>query len=61
MSKEFYTLEEIIKLDAIHRMNKTMKQYGIEGVEDKVKEIYSQMPKLRDYLLDIIYNLWRKK
>lgn len=32
-------------------LNKAVAKFGIEGTEEKIKELYSQMPKARDLLL----------
>jgi flagellar basal body-associated protein FliL len=45
----------------------TMKRYlqrafsywGIEGTEQKIKEVYSKMPEIRNRFLKIYYNLFK--
>lgn len=38
---------------------KCMKVYGAEGLEDKLKELYSQMPKLKELFLTEYYKIIR--
>lgn len=52
-NKEYYTIKDIIKLDAIFQIKRAFKRFGIEGTEQKIKEIYKFMSKCRDYLLEI--------
>lgn len=55
--KEFYTIEDIIKMDTRLSILRAMKHFGIEGTEQKIKELYLVMPKLRDILLEQYYKI----
>lgn len=63
--KEYYTKKEVIlwalEQDTIRHIKKAMARYGIEGTEEKIKELYKLMPKCRDYMLSIYYNLIKEK
>jgi len=50
-NKEYYTLKDIVTLDATFEIKKAFKRYGIERTEQKLKELYHLMPKCRDYML----------
>ncbi len=50
-NKEYYTIKDIIKMDAIFELKRAFKRYGIEGTEQKLQELYYLMPKFRDYML----------
>jgi len=41
----------IVDLMAQEGINDAIKRYGIEGCEEKIKWVYRNMPKLRDYML----------
>jgi hypothetical protein len=55
--KDFYTLEDIIKMDTRLAVQKAIKTFGIEGTEQKIKELYVLMPKLRDLMLEQYYQI----
>lgn len=63
MYKEFYTLEETVRIlskaRAYNNIRKAIKEYGLEGTEDKIKELYAD--KIQEYLLEILYEIWNKK
>ncbi len=61
MFDKAYTPEEIVRLDAEFQINKAVNQYGLEYTEDKIKELYKHSTGLMKYLLDILYDFWRKK
>jgi hypothetical protein len=46
-------IEKAIKLDAIKSLKEAFCRYGIEGTEDKIREIYANMEEARDYLLGV--------
>ncbi len=54
-NKEYYTIKDILKLDAIYEIKRAFKQFGIEGTEQKLKELYHLTPKLKYHMLEI-YN-----
>jgi len=47
-----YTLEDIIKMDAIYSIKKGFLIYGIEGTEDAIKRVYRGNRKALKYMLD---------
>jgi len=55
--KEFFTIGDIIKLDTRLSVLRAMKHFGIEGTEQKIIELYSEMPKLRDVMLEQYYKI----
>ena len=59
--KEYYTLKDIIKLDAIFEIKKAFKRYGIEGTEQKLKELYRLMPTYRNYMLKTYKEILNEK
>lgn len=36
-------------------LNDAVNKYGIEGTEDKIKELYKLMPVCRDKMLEVFY------
>jgi hypothetical protein len=50
-------MEDFIAHDIRQVIITCMKVYGIEGMEDKIKDIYSQMPKLREIFLEEYYKI----
>lgn len=50
----------IVQLMAQEELKSAFKRYGIEGTEQKIKEIYNTMPTLRDYMLKEYYNIIKK-
>lgn len=57
--------DELIKFIVIEDLKfniiKAMNYYGIEGTEEKIKELYVKMPKARDIMLTEYYKLIRDK
>ena len=60
-NKDFYSIEDVIRMDAEIQINKSVNKNGLEGCEDKIKDIYSSCSGIRTYLLDILYTFWRHK
>ena len=56
-NKEYYTIKDILKLDAIYEIKRAFKQFGIEGTEQKLKELYHLTPKLKYHMLQIYKEL----
>jgi len=50
-------ISKIIKFQMYHHLNQAFKKWGIEGTEQKLKEIYSQMPTLQEKYLKVYYKL----
>lgn len=40
---------------------KAFKRYGIEGTENKIKEVYELVPKMKEYMLNKYYEIINKK
>lgn len=51
--------QEAIKIDAYSHIKEAIKKYGLEGTEDKIKEIYSNNPKIREIMLKTLYAIWK--
>lgn len=47
-----YNLIDLLIWDSL---KEAVKKYGIEGCEEKIKELYREMPKARDKILEV-YN-----
>lgn len=50
--------KEAIKSNAYENIKKAIKRYGLEGTEDKIKELYNNT-KTQRYLLKILYEIWK--
>lgn len=46
-------IKKAIKYDAVCQVKKAMKRYGVEGTEEKIKDIYKHNPGIIDYLLKV--------
>lgn len=57
MNKEYYTIEDIIKMDLRLSVLRAIKNFGLEMTEQKIKDLYSLMPKLKDALLEEYYKI----
>jgi len=51
--------QEAIKELAIQHLREAYNKFGIEGTEDKIKELYSKNSEARDYLLKVHQELIR--
>ncbi len=51
----------IIQLMAYEQIILAFQKYGIEGTEQKIKELYQTKPKIKDTMLKEYYNLLKKK
>lgn len=56
-NKEYYTLQDIIELDAKFEIKRAFQRYGIEGTEQKIEELYKLTPKLRNFMLSMYYEI----
>ena len=56
-----YTLEDIIKMDAIYSIKKCFPIYGIEGTEDAIKRVYRGNSKALKYMLTIYQEIIKEK
>lgn len=54
-NKEYYTIQDIIELDAKFEIRKAFQRYGVEGTEQKIEEVYKLTPKLRNFMLSMYY------
>jgi predicted component of type VI protein secretion system len=51
--------KERIKFNAYKNVREAIKQYGLEGTEDKIKEIYQKQPRIKELLLKTLYEIWK--
>ena len=51
----------ITQLMAQEQIILSFKRYGIEGTEQKIKELYRKIPKLKDVMLKEYYNILKEK
>ena len=51
----------ITQLMAQEQIILSFKRYGIEGTEQKIKELYRKTPKLKDVMLKEYYNILKEK
>jgi hypothetical protein len=62
---DYHNLDDIIRDDIKQNVKeqiyKCMKVYGIEGLEDKLKELYNKMPKVLELFLSEYYKIVRGK
>ena len=62
--EESYTPEELIKrtikFDTYIEVVKAVKKWGLEHAEDKIKELYNNMPKVKETMLKTLYAIWGK-
>lgn len=49
-------MEDFIRISIEQDIDKCIKIYGIEGMEDKIYSVYQSSPALRDRYLEIFYN-----
>lgn len=59
--KKYYTLKDIIKIDAKLNVLKAFAKYGIEKTEDVIKSVYKLMPKAKKYMLKRYKELLRDR
>ena len=50
--KEYYTIEDIVKMDAKQSIREAMKEWGIERTEELIKKHYGDNPKALKFMLD---------
>jgi hypothetical protein len=50
-------MEDFIQLDIQYQIKKCMRVYGIEGTEQKIKELLILMPKLKETFLEEYYKI----
>ena len=48
-------LDELLIRESLH---KAVQRYGLEGTEDKIKELYKLMPVCRDKMLEVFYEVY---
>ena len=44
----YYQITDVL---AYYNIKRAFKKYGIEGTEQKIKEVYANMPTIRDHML----------
>jgi hypothetical protein len=52
-------MEDFITEDIKQRILKCMRVYGAEGLEDVIKDIYKNMPKMKELFLSEYYKIIR--
>jgi len=58
MKEKYISLAKVL---IQHELKEQIKHYGIEGLEDAIKRVYSAMPKTRDIMLAEYYEMYGKK
>ena len=51
--------EELLEILIVDSLHTAVNKYGIEGVEDKIKELYKLMPIARDKMLEIYRKMYK--
>ena len=51
--------KKLVKHDLENAVKKSVKFYGIEGCEDKAKDLLKLMPTCRDKFLETLYGLYK--
>lgn len=51
-------IQEGLKLTAYEHIRGAIKEYGLEGTEDKIREVYNN-PDVKDFLLTVLYEIWK--
>ena len=58
-----YTPEETIKIltkaQMYYHLKKAIKRYGLEGTEEVVKRVYNTVPKLKEQMLNMLWEIWK--
>lgn len=54
---EDFNLAELIIMDSLKRQ---AEHYGVEGLEEAIKRVYSAMPETRDKILETYYKMYKK-
>lgn len=49
--KDYYTIEDIIKMDAKQSIREAMKKWGIERTEELIKKHYGDNPKAFHFMI----------
>ncbi len=59
MEEKKYKIVDVLMADAV---DKTIKTYGLEGAEEKIKEVYNHlnMQKLKDMMLNELYRRYKR-
>jgi hypothetical protein len=61
MEKENNNLEDIVRKDieenALFQVKKAINKFGIEHCEEKIKDLYSAMPKIKEIMLNVYYKI----
>lgn len=47
----------LIECDMLYHMNRAFNEYGIEGTEQKIKDLYKKMPIIKEKYLQIYKKL----
>ena len=52
-------IEKVIELQARENLKSSMEKFGIEGTEEKIKDVYRGSPTVRDYMLKLFGKVLR--
>ena len=48
-----YEMEQIIEIQARQNIAEAMKVYGPEGAKEKIEKVYSNSPRVKEYMLKV--------
>lgn len=51
--------DELLNILIIESLKNAVNRFGIEGTEDKIKELYYSMPEARERILKVYYETYR--
>ena len=60
-NKEFYSINDVIKIDTIDSIKKSIKKFGAELTEEKIHKYYGNNPKTLKYMLECYKSIIQSK
>ena len=48
-----YAIKDVIELTARQHIHDALQKFGVEGTEEKIKEVYKLVPRVQEYMLEI--------
>lgn len=51
-------MDDYIRYEMLYHIERAVKNWGIEGTEEKLKELYNNRPQLKYQYLSIFYELY---
>jgi hypothetical protein len=59
--KEFHHIsaKELVDILIADSLKDSVKRYGIEGLEERIIDLYSQMPDCRDRMLEVYRKMYK--